>query len=141
MAKHKHVPTPAPSASGDGVSINLISRRTMSRMSVTEKIRFILDEVKQSKILVLEAGLDPVEETRLIETTMAEIDPDTFIGIELSSQRLPNEKLGIGERILRRTGIAAKSMTVVGPADMLQTVHKDGNTVQAMILTGKKVGA
>lgn len=124
-----------------GVSINLISRARLHGMSLHQKIRFILDEVKQSKILVLEAGLDPLEETKLIETTMGEIDQDTFIGIEMQTQRMPNEKANLATKLLRRTGFAARSMTVVGPADCLRTVHKDGQTIQAMILTGKKASA
>lgn len=130
-----------PSREPEGVAIDLISKRMLQNMTAQEKIRFILDEVKKAKILVLEAGLDPVEEAKLIEQTMGEIDQETFIGIEMQSQRMPEEKGNFASKFLRRTGMAARSMTVVGPADKLRTIHKDGQTIHAMILAGKEAPA
>jgi hypothetical protein len=117
----------------DGVSIDLISEEMLGRMGSYEKVRFILDNVKNGKILVLERGLDPVEEAELIETTMNEIDHDRFIGIEMEGY----ESRGtMWERIMRRK---RTRMEVIGPADMLRTVYKDGNVIRALVLTKGKV--
>ncbi len=118
-----------------GVQINLVSRRFLGTMTSAEKIRFILDEVKGNKILVLEQGLDPREEAELIQTTMREIQQDAFIGIEMDSHQheTPNTWM---EKLLARGGIRRSNLTVVGPADMLRTVHKDGSTLRALILGG-----
>lgn len=119
--------------SDDGVRIHLISRDRLDNMTVQEKIRFILDEVKQDRVLVLEEGLSPTEETKLIETTMIEIDPDSFVGIEFESQR--GERPGrLASLFLGRSSDRA-SMTVVGPADKLRTVRKDGSTIEATVLS------
>lgn len=118
----------------DGIQINLISTERLGEMASTEKIRFIIDEVKSGKVLVLERGLHAVEEAKLIETTMLEIDQDTFIGIEMQSYTSDDVKKGSWLRkLLRRRSIPR--MSVVGPADLLKTIHKDGNMIQAMILT------
>ena len=117
------------------VQISLVSRRMLGGMTTTEKIRFILDEVKSNKVLVLEQGLDPREEAQLIQTTMGEIDPDTFIGIEMESHQ-PEGPGGFWNKVLERAGTSRARMSVVGPADKLRTVHKDGSTIQALILTG-----
>lgn len=122
------------------VAIDLVSRRKLDDMSATEKVRFILDEVKRDKILVLEVGLLPGEEAKLIERTMAELDVDHFKGIELESYRAGG---GAGEetkgvltilnKFRKRSFAARASMTVVGPANRLRTVRNDGKTIQALI--------
>ncbi len=58
--------------------------------SSTEKLKFILNEVKKGKILVLEHGLTPMEQTSLIENTMREIEQDTFIGVEMEGYEQEN---------------------------------------------------
>jgi hypothetical protein len=120
----------------DGVKINLVSKQKLDAMSLQEKIRFILDEVQQDVILVLEEGLDPNEEAKLIESTMVEIDPDDFQGIEMESQRNPDEGGSIIGKLFRRTPYGGRAaMTVVGPADKLRTVYKDGDSIEAMVLS------
>lgn len=122
---------------GSGVRIHLVSGKQTDDMTTQEKIRYILDEVREGKILVLEEGLGPREETQLIEHTMVEIDPDTFIGIEMESYPAEDDR-SLLERLLQRE--TPTSMTVVGPADKLETVHKDGSTIQAMVVPGKASG-
>ncbi|KXS40859.1 MAG: hypothetical protein AWU58_1848, partial [Methanohalophilus sp. T328-1] len=63
-----------------GIQMDLLSEDRLARMSPVEKIRFIIDEVKNGKILVLERGLSPEEEANLIEMTMTQIAPDEFSG-------------------------------------------------------------
>jgi hypothetical protein len=122
----------------ENVSISLVSKKKLGSMSAREKVSYILDEVKQDKILVLEVGLDPKEEASLIERTMVEIDPDAFIGIEMESYK---EEPGrdIFGRFKARASIGQRaSMTVVGPADRLRTIRKDGSSIQALILGGER---
>jgi len=119
----------------DEISIDLISEEMLGRMGSYEKIRFILDNVKDGKILVLEKGLDPKEEAELIERTMEEIDHNRFIGIEMESYESKSTS-SIWERIRRKK---RTRMEVVGPADMLRTVYKDGNVIRALVLTKGRV--
>lgn len=117
----------------NGVNINLISTSKLDRMPSTEKIHFIIDEVMQGKILVLERGLTPREETALIEETMRRIDPDsTFIGIEMQSYG--QEEAKGWSRIVNKKRSGRPRMAVVGPADKLRTIHKDNQQIQAMIV-------
>ena len=48
------------------VQMDLISGEKLAKMTSMEKIRLILDKVKTGKIVVLESGLTPDEEVRLI---------------------------------------------------------------------------
>lgn len=117
-----------------GVQISLVSKTKLDEMSLQEKVRYILDGVKKNHILVLEEGLDPHEEAKLIESTMLEIDPDSFTGIEMESQR-EGPRAGVIGKIFRRSTYGGRAtMTVIGPADKLRTVYKDGAVIEAMVL-------
>ena len=118
---------------GSGISFNLISRQKLEELSSDEKLKFILKEVKKGKILVLEYGLTPMEQTSLIESTMREIEHDTFIGVEMEGYG--QDSPSFFQRIL---GIVRKPrMTLIGPADLLKTVHKDRNMIQTRIIPGR----
>ncbi|MDD5502485.1 MAG: DUF2073 domain-containing protein [Candidatus Thermoplasmatota archaeon] len=127
-------PTPAAPRRSNGVNINLLSQQMLDAMAGEEKITFVLNEVKVGKILVLEYGLTPAEQTKLIERTMMEIDPETFIGIEIQSYSA-EAKHGFFQNIFGKA--ARPRMTVIGPADLLRIVHKDNQVIQTMVLTGK----
>lgn len=121
----------------DGVSINLVSTERLNAMNPDEKVRFILDEVEAGKILVLERGLTAHEEAQLIEATMMEIDPDTFIGIEMQSYGMEREKNLLAKWILGN--VPRTRMAVIGPANRLTTVRKDSHEIQARVLTAQGV--
>ncbi|UCE38209.1 MAG: DUF2073 domain-containing protein [Thermoplasmata archaeon] len=121
-----------------GININLISIERLTNLSSRDKIRFILHEVKKGNVLVLEQGLTAEEEAELIKTTMSNIDQDTFIGIEMQSYSQEDVRKGSWlSKLLRRK--QPPRMSVIGPAALLKTVHKDGNMIQAMILTKETI--
>jgi len=116
-----------------GIAFNLVSRSKLEELSSEEKLKFILKEVKNGKILVLEHGLTPMEQASLIERTMKEIEQDTFIGVEME---------GYGEDspsfIQKILGLAKKPrMTLIGPADLLKMIKKDNNMIQTKIIPGR----
>jgi len=116
-----------------GISFSLVSNHKLENLSSAEKLKYILSEVKKGRILVLEQGLTPMEQASLIENTMKEIDQDTFIGIEMEGYN--EEKTSFLHRVF---GIIKKPrMTVIGPAHLLKTVHKDNDMIEAMIIPGK----
>ena len=122
----------------NGVRINLISSRKLDTMTSEDKLRFILDEVKRGTVLVLERGLTAVEEIDLIKATMSEIDHQTFVGIEMQSYSSTDLATGSWlDKLLGRTKVPR--MSVIGPANLLKTIYKDGSMIQAMILTGETI--
>jgi hypothetical protein len=125
-------------AQGQGVSINLISLERLAALSSEQKIRYIFEEVRKGNVLVLEQGLTAQEEAELIKTTMANIDHDTFIGIEMQSYSQEDVKRGSWlDKLLGRK--QPPRMSVIGPADLLKTIHKDGNMIQTMVLTKESI--
>jgi len=116
----------------DGVQIDLISGERMDGLASMEKIRLILDGVRDGNIVILEEGLSPDEESRLIEVTMTEISPDEFNGIEIESY--PKSEAADASLLDRIMGNeSTKKLTVIGPANQLETLHKDRNLISALV--------
>lgn len=118
-----------------GFQMDLVSEHRLSQMTPVEKVRFIIDEVMNGKILVLEKGLSPEEEASLIEMTMTLIEPDGFSGIEMESYPSEVDSSFIG-RIFKKNALKTR-LTVIGPADQLKTLRKDRNMISALISTKK----
>lgn len=115
------------------VHMDLISGEKLEKMTSMEKIRLILDKVKNGKIVVLECGLTSDEEVRLIEMTMTEIRVDEFSGIEIESY--PSKKEG--SFLDKIFGRALKGrMTVIGPANQLRTIEKDKYQISTKVSVG-----
>ena len=117
---------------GNGVQIDLISGERMAEKATMEKIRMILDGVHEGNIVILEDGLTPDEESRLIEVTMSEISPDEFTGIEIETYpRSQAEDAGWIDRMLGRK--TNSKLTVIGPANRIETLHKDETLIKALV--------
>ncbi len=118
-----------------GFEMDLVSEHRLSQMTPVEKVRFIIDEVKNGKILVLEKGLSPEEEASLIEMTMTLIEPDGFSGIEMESYPSEVDTSFLG-KILKKNTLKSR-LTVIGPADQLKTLRRDRNMISALISANK----
>ena len=117
---------------GDGIQIDMISAERMEGMRTMEKIRLILDGVHDGNVVILEEGLDPDEESKLIERTMSEINPDGFTGIEIETY--PGSDGGDGGFLGRLMGSDDPSkLTVIGPANRIETLHKDETLISTLV--------
>jgi hypothetical protein len=125
------VPEATPPEAGDGVQIDLISGARMDGMTSMEKIRLILDGVHEGNIVILEEGLSPDEESKLIEVTMTEINPDEFNGIEIETYPQSSGETGFLGKLMGKND--SKKLTVIGPADRIETLHKDEDFISALV--------
>jgi hypothetical protein len=117
---------------GEGVRIDLISGERMSGLTSMEKIRIILDGVRDGNIVILEEGLSPDEESRLIEVTMTEISPDEFNGIEIETYpRSETSDASFLDRLMGKQ--STQKLTVIGPANQIETLHKDETLIQTLV--------
>lgn len=114
----------------ENVRINMISAGRLQSMNTMEKIRLILDDVRQGNIVILEKGLDPMEEAKLIEFTMIQIRNDSFAGIEMQSYPREQKPSALGKLFSRDSD---SRMTVIGPADRMKTVKKDRDLISAVV--------
>lgn len=108
-----------------GVQIDMLSGDRLSRMTSMEKIRLILDDVRQGYIVVLEKGLTPEEQGKLLEATMMEINPDGFSGIEIETY--PSDSGSQGGIFSKLFGGKAPAgrMMVIGPVDQLKMLSRE----------------
>lgn len=111
------------------IQVNMISASRLQAMSTMDKIRLILDDVTNGRIVILERGLDPREEAQLIEHTMLKIRDTPFYGIEIQSYG--RESRPSPWDILRRSG--GSRVTVIGPANRLKTLKKEKDLITAEI--------
>jgi|AntDeeMetagen134_2_1112570.scaffolds.fasta_scaffold00280_13 hypothetical protein len=118
---------------GNGVQIDMISGERMDELTSMEKIRLILDGVHEGNIVILEEGLDPDEESKLIEVTMTEINPDEFTGIEIETYPGTEQQQNDGffDRLFGRE--SRTKLTVIGPANRLETLHKDETLISTLV--------
>lgn len=110
------------------VQINMISADRLKSLSSVEKVALILEDVKRGQVVILENGLDPFEEARLIESTMTQIG-EVFSGIEIQSYPHEAKKSWLG-RLGKKD---SRRMTVIGPADRMKTVRCEKDMISALI--------
>ncbi len=115
----------------EGIQMDLISKEKLKRLTTVEKVRMILDGVEKGKIIVLESGLSPSEESRLIEATMAKISPGEFAGIEIESYPGDMHQSWV-DKLLKKPTIRPR-LTVIGPADQLKTLKRDSDVITALV--------
>ena len=121
-----------PDDGDDGVRIDMISGARMEGLTGMEKIRLILDGVREGNIVILEEGLSPDEESKLIEVTMTEISPDDFTGIEIETYpKAEASDQSFLDKLMGRE--STQKLTVIGPANRIETLHKDENLISTLV--------
>jgi len=76
--------------------------------------------------------VSPDEESKLIEVTMTEISPDDFSGIEIESYpRAETADQSFLDKLMGRE--STKKLTVIGPANQIETLHKDEQLISALV--------
>jgi len=122
----------------NGVRVDLMRKSTLDDMASTEKIRYIIDRIRSDHVIILESGLSPDEQSELIQITMGEIDQDEFKGIEIESYPRDNSQDNSNNGFLGRMMNRSKDdddneLTVIGPAEKMETIHKDENEINTII--------
>jgi len=112
------------------IELEFISSDVLNSKGMEEKMRFILERIKRSKILVIEESLSSLEEAKLIEETMKEVD-EKFPGIEVSTLR-ERKDTGIRERIIRLLGGKTGGLTIIGPSKVIKKIKKNPKSISLL---------
>lgn len=106
------------------MKIDFISKNGLKRLKTREKIDMILKLVKKNTIIVLEGNLSPEEQIELVKETMRQIDPLSFIGIEIidftNAEKYGAEKTAV-------------SLTIIAPGGKVEIVKKTTNYLSMQI--------
>jgi len=120
-------------SAGIKIELEFISSNILNKKNGEDKMKFILDKIRQNKILVIEESLSTTEEAKLIEATMKHVS-DKFPGIEVSTLGEKSEK-GIRERLIRMLGGRTGGLTVIGPSKLIKKIRKEPQ--QISVLAGR----
>lgn len=123
----------------DGIRVDLLRQSQLTDMGRTEKIRYIIDRVREGRVVILEHGLDPDEHALLIEKTMTEIDHDEFTGVDVESypeMDSSSDSESLLDRIFSRNRNDSSDLTVIGPASRMKTLHKDSDQISTLLKQG-----
>ena len=118
-----------------GLSLHIMPYSEIRELTITERVKKLLNLVLGNKVVILQGRLRPEEEIRLIEDTMAMVDHlKTFKGIELAVVEPDGNDTGFLLRM--RRGIArgltgeTNSLTVIGPASVVKEIKKDPSKIE-----------
>ncbi len=118
-----------------GLSIHIMPYSEIRELTITERVKKILNLILGNRVVILQGRLRPEEEIRLIEDTMAMVDHiKTFKGIELAV--VDAHKNDVGFFLKMRRGIArsltgeSNSLTVIGPASIVKEIKKDPSKIE-----------
>lgn len=121
-----------------GIQIEFVSADVLEGMGREEKMEYILEHVKEDKILVIEEGMSPIEESALIEATMRQVNRK-FPGIEVSTLREKDDE-GIREKLIRALGGRTGGLTVIGPSKLVKQIKKDPRHISMLATEEEKAG-
>lgn len=124
------------------LKLNFISSTVLNEKTADERIKLILDRIKDGSILIVDGVMKPEEEMALVKETMKKIG-DGFVGIEICSMKRPSGKYGFildrwerqkewFQRIFseltgnstKKTGLKT-GITLIGPAKVIKKVKKN----------------
>ena len=121
-----------------GLSLHVIPFSEVKNLSISERVKKILNLVLGNKIVILHGRLRPEEEARLIEDTMALVDHvKGFRGIELAviEPNLKQESVFVKMKY----GLARKlvgdnsSLTLIGPASVIKEIKRDPRKLELLL--------
>ena len=115
-----------------GFQVDFVPFTETQKLTVEEKISYILAKVMKKTILVLENGLSPEEELKLIKNTMHHIDYSQFLGIKLISFA--------GGEAMKKAKLFGKAptnkaFTIVAPNDAVEVIKDERGILSIRINT------
>lgn len=116
------------------LTIQFIRYDQIEDLNSDDRVKKVLEFVKNEKIVLIEGKLKPSEEANLIAKTMAEIDEE-FTGIELDYLN-SSSKEGVGLFRKVKSYLASallgnrQGFTIIGPASVVKEIKKDPDNIQ-----------
>lgn len=120
-----------------GLSLQVIPFAEIEGLSISERVKKILNLVVNNKIVIIHGRLRAEEEARLIEDTMVLVDHvKNFKGIELAVIEPDLEdkgfmikfKYGIAKRLVGDSS----ALTIIGPSSIVKEIKKDPKKIELL---------
>ncbi len=115
------------------LTLQFIPYSNIANLTSEQRIKKLIDVVKEEKIVLLEGRLKESEEADLIKKTMEAID-DKFKGIELGVVYPHGKDITLYKKLqqmLIRILLGTRDgFTIIGPATIIKEIKKDPNKIQ-----------
>jgi len=120
------------------LTLSFVSYRDIAELESSERIKKLLNIILNNRIIILQGKLQPEEEVRLIEDTMALVgNIKNFKGVELAVISQNGEGLtfmGKMKRGLARALVGDQdTLTIIGPASVVKEMKKDPRKIDLML--------
>ncbi|MFH1125705.1 MAG: DUF2073 domain-containing protein [Candidatus Altiarchaeota archaeon] len=112
------------------IEIEFITSDVLEGKTAEEKMSFLLEKIKEDKIIVIEESLSSREEALLIEATMKQISKK-FPGIEVSTLRERSAE-GFKEKLIKILGGRTGGLTVIGPSTLVKKIKKEPQRISVV---------
>lgn len=124
--------------SGKELSLQVIPYSEIQNLSISERVKKILNLVLGNKIVILHGRLRPEEEARLIEDTMALVGHvKDFKGIELAVIEPNTKDKGLFTKakyeLAKKLVGDTNALTLVGPASIIREIKKDPKKIELLL--------
>ncbi len=121
-----------------GLSLQVLPFTEIADLSISERVRKILNLVLGKKIVIIHGRLRPEEEARLIEDTMALVDHvKDFTGIELAviepDLKGRNIYVKFKHSLAKKLVGDSEALTVVGPSSIVKEIKKDPKKIELLL--------
>lgn len=121
-----------------GLSLQVIPFSEIQEMSISERVKRILNLVLGNKIVIIHGRLRAEEEARLIEDTMAMVDHiKNFKGIELAviepDLRKENIIIKMKYGLAKRLVGDSSALTVIGPSSIVKEIRRDPKKIELLL--------
>jgi hypothetical protein len=117
------------------LTLQFVPYAEIEGLSLAQKIKKLIDVVREDKIVVLEGRLKKQEEADLIKMTMEAID-EKFKGVEISVIYPESKSSDLMKKM--KSGLASlligdrRGLTIIGPATIVKDIKKDPDKIQLL---------
>ncbi|MFB6180377.1 MAG: DUF2073 domain-containing protein [Candidatus Nanohalobium sp.] len=115
----------------DGVTIEFLSKEKLTEQEFEDKLKVVLEKVKDNAVLVLEEAWTPEEKSQLIQNSMEQVDEDfpgvEFLGLNAGNSRLEKAKRMLYKKVLNED--YRRGLTIVGNSRVMEKIKEEKDTV------------
>ena len=119
------------------LTIHFMPYDEIESLDSSDRIKKLLRIILTDKIILLQGRLNPEEEVRLIEDTMAMIGHiKGFKGVELAvlNPKKNNNALDSFKREIAKALVGDRNaITIIGPASMVKEIKRDPSKIELML--------
>src|SRR3989338_7663342 len=115
------------------LTLQYVGYNEIEKLDSSERVRKLLNLVKQNEIVLMQGRLKPEEQTMLIEKTMEVVDKK-FKGIELCEINPDrNTEFSIKKTVTNMLIGSREGLTLIGPATIIKEIKRNPNKISLFI--------